>query len=77
MREVPGAIFLALGFALLLMYLILVMQFGGFLDQIAILPSLPISVIGVVLTLLVIPTIYEVLMEWRSWAIERLRRFRN
>lgn len=51
-QEVFGAIFLALGFALLLMYLILVMQFGSFLDPVAILLSLPLSMIGVVLALL-------------------------
>jgi HAE1 family hydrophobic/amphiphilic exporter-1 len=46
-------IFIALGVALLLMYLILVVQFGSFLDPIAILISLPLSLIGVVLALLV------------------------
>src|SRR5690242_21575092 len=43
----------ALGVAVLLMYLILVVQFGSFLDPIAILVSLPLSLIGVVLALLV------------------------
>ena len=52
-REVFGKIFAALGFAVLLMYLILVMQFGSFLDPIAIMLSLPLSLIGVVLALLV------------------------
>ena len=51
-REVFTHIFLALGFALLLMYLILVVQFGSFLDPVAILLSLPLSMIGVVLALL-------------------------
>ncbi|HSL71725.1 MAG TPA: efflux RND transporter permease subunit, partial [Longimicrobiales bacterium] len=46
-------IFAALGFALLLMYLILVVQFGSFLDPIAIMVSLPLSLIGVVLALLI------------------------
>ena len=46
-------IFIALGVALLLMYLILVVQFGSFLDPIPILVSLPLSLIGVVLALLV------------------------
>jgi HAE1 family hydrophobic/amphiphilic exporter-1 len=45
--------FLALGVAVLLMYLILVIQFGSFLDPIAILISLPLSLIGVVVALLV------------------------
>jgi HAE1 family hydrophobic/amphiphilic exporter-1 len=51
--EVFSAIFLALGIAVLLMYLILVVQFGSFLDPLAILMSLPLSLIGVVLALLV------------------------
>ena len=41
------------GIAVLLMYLILVMQFGSFLDPIAILISLPLSLIGVVLALII------------------------
>jgi HAE1 family hydrophobic/amphiphilic exporter-1 len=48
-----GAIFLALGIAVLLMYLILVIQFGSFLDPLAILVSLPLSLIGVVIALIV------------------------
>ncbi|PTL79812.1 efflux RND transporter permease subunit [Vitiosangium sp. GDMCC 1.1324] len=51
--DVFGRVFLALGVALLLMYLILVIQFGSFLDPLAILISLPLSLIGVVLALLV------------------------
>ena len=43
----------ALGIAVLLMYLILVVQFGSFLDPIAILISLPLSLIGVVIALIV------------------------
>ncbi|HEU4569656.1 MAG TPA: efflux RND transporter permease subunit [Gemmatimonadales bacterium] len=50
-NEVFGNIFLALGVAVLLMYLILVMQFGSFLDPLAILMSLPLSLIGVMLAL--------------------------
>src|SRR5690606_1300597 len=46
-------IFTALGIAVLLMYLILVVQFGSFLDPIAILVSLPLSLIGVVIALIV------------------------
>ncbi|MEZ4413545.1 MAG: efflux RND transporter permease subunit [Gemmatimonadales bacterium] len=49
--EVFGNIFLALGVAVLLMYLILVMQFGSFLDPMAILMSLPLSLVGVMLSL--------------------------
>jgi HAE1 family hydrophobic/amphiphilic exporter-1 len=40
-----------LGTAVLLMYLILVLQFGSFLDPIAILVSLPLSLIGVMIAL--------------------------
>ena len=51
--EVFGNIFLALGVAAMLMYLILVMQFGSFLDPLAIMFSLPLSMIGVMLGLAV------------------------
>ncbi len=50
-NEVFGSIFFALGTALLLMYLILVVQFGSFLAPLAILMSLPLSLIGVMLAL--------------------------
>ncbi|HYC33225.1 MAG TPA: efflux RND transporter permease subunit, partial [Gemmatimonadales bacterium] len=49
--EVFTRIYTALGVAVLLMYLILVVQFGSFLDPLAILVSLPLSLIGVVLAL--------------------------
>jgi HAE1 family hydrophobic/amphiphilic exporter-1 len=49
--EVFTRIFTALGVAVILMYLILVVQFGSFLDPLAILVSLPLSLIGVVLAL--------------------------
>jgi hydrophobic/amphiphilic exporter-1 (mainly G- bacteria), HAE1 family len=45
--KVFGSIISALGIAILLMYMILVVQFGSFLDPIAILISLPLSLIGV------------------------------
>ncbi|MBU6366773.1 MAG: efflux RND transporter permease subunit [Gemmatimonadetes bacterium] len=45
--EVFTKIFIALGVAVGLMYLILVVQFGSFLDPLAILISLPLSLIGV------------------------------
>jgi len=51
--EVFGKVLTALVIAVLLMYLILVVQFGSFLDPLAILVSLPLSLIGVVLALLV------------------------
>ena len=50
-NEVFGQIFLALGTAIMLMYLILVVQFGSFMDPLAILVSLPLSMIGVMLAL--------------------------
>jgi len=52
-NEVFGNIFVALGVAVMLMYLILVMQFGSFVDPMAILMSLPLSLIGVMLGLAV------------------------
>ncbi|HET9452861.1 MAG TPA: efflux RND transporter permease subunit [Gemmatimonadaceae bacterium] len=52
-QEVFGQIFAALGLAVLLMYLILVVQFGSFLDPLAIMMSLPLSLIGVMLSLAV------------------------
>jgi len=51
-QKVFGSILAALGLAVMLMYFILVMQFGSFLDPIAIMISLPLSLIGVVLALL-------------------------
>jgi HAE1 family hydrophobic/amphiphilic exporter-1 len=51
--EVFTAIFRALGVAVLLMYLILAMQFGSFIDPVAIMLSLPLSLIGVMLALAV------------------------
>lgn len=48
-----GSIFAALGLAVMLMYLILVVQFGSFLDPLAIMVSLPLSLIGVVIALFV------------------------
>jgi len=52
-NEVFGNIFFALGIAVMLMYLILVMQFGSFIDPLAIMMSLPLSLIGVMLGLAV------------------------
>ena len=46
-QEIFSSIFTALGVAVALMYLILVIQFGSFLDPLAILISLPLSLIGV------------------------------
>jgi hydrophobic/amphiphilic exporter-1 (mainly G- bacteria), HAE1 family len=50
-NEVFGQIFFALGVAVMLMYLILVVQFGSFTDPLAILVSLPLSLVGVMLSL--------------------------
>ena len=51
--EVFGSIFAALGVAVMLMYFILVVQFGSFLEPLAILLSLPLSLIGVMLALMI------------------------
>jgi HAE1 family hydrophobic/amphiphilic exporter-1 len=52
-QEVFGRILTALAVAILLMYLVLVIQFGSFIDPVAIMISLPLSLIGVMLALLV------------------------
>ncbi len=49
--EVFLSIIIALGVAVMLMYLVLVVQFGSFLDPLAILVSLPLSLIGVMTAL--------------------------
>lgn len=54
--EIFGNIFLALGVAALFMYLILAIQFGSFVDPLAIMLSLPLSLIGVMLALAVTGT---------------------
>lgn len=51
-QEVFGRIIFALVVAIMLMYFVLVVQFGSFLDPFAILLSLPLSLIGVMLALL-------------------------
>ncbi len=52
-KEVFGRIFTALGIAVMLMYLILVLQFGSFIEPLAILISLPLSLVGVMLALMI------------------------
>lgn len=52
-QEVFGRIFVALTVAVMLMYMILVIQFRSFTDPIPIMASLPLSLIGVMLALLV------------------------
>jgi HAE1 family hydrophobic/amphiphilic exporter-1 len=51
-KEVFGRILIALGTAVMLMYFILVIQFGSFLEPIPIMASLPMSLIGVMLAML-------------------------
>ncbi|HSK04963.1 MAG TPA: efflux RND transporter permease subunit, partial [Kofleriaceae bacterium] len=51
--EVFGRILAALAVAVLLMYLVLVIQFGSFIDPLPIMASLPLSLIGVMLAMLV------------------------
>ena len=51
--QVFNAIITSLGVAVMLMYLILVVQFGSFLEPLVILVSLPLSLIGVVVALLI------------------------
>jgi hydrophobic/amphiphilic exporter-1 (mainly G- bacteria), HAE1 family len=51
--EVFTNIMMALALAVMLMYFILVIQFGSFLDPLAILLSLPLSLVGVVLILII------------------------
>jgi HAE1 family hydrophobic/amphiphilic exporter-1 len=60
-EQVFGQIFAALAFALLLMYLVLVVQFGSFLDPVGIMLSLPLSLIGVVLALLLTNTTLNIM----------------
>jgi HAE1 family hydrophobic/amphiphilic exporter-1 len=50
-NEVFGHIIVALLTAVMLMYLILVVQFGSFMDPLAILVSVPLSMIGVMIAL--------------------------
>jgi HAE1 family hydrophobic/amphiphilic exporter-1 len=52
-QEVFTRIFVALGVAIVLMYFVLVVQFGSFLDPLAIMLSLPLSLIGVVGALMI------------------------
>ncbi len=53
MAETLGAAGLALGIAVIFIYLVLASQFGSFLQPIAIMVSLPLSMIGVLIALLV------------------------
>ncbi len=53
MNETMGAAGTALGIAVIFIYLVLASQFGSFLQPVAIMVSLPLSMIGVLLALLI------------------------
>ena len=53
MAETMGGAMMALGIAVIFIYLVLASQFGSFLQPIAIMMSLPLSMIGVLFALLV------------------------
>ena len=55
-EEVNAAIFGALALAVIFIYIVLASQFGSFLQPIAIMASLPLSIVGVMLALLVTNT---------------------
>ena len=59
-QEVNAAIFGALGLAVIFIYIVLASQFGSFIQPIAIMASLPLSVVGVMLALLVTHTTLNV-----------------
>ena len=48
-EEVNAAIFGALALAVIFIYIVLASQFGSFLQPIAIMASLPLSIVGVML----------------------------
>ena len=51
--EIFTQMFVAIGVAIMLMYFVLVVQFGSFLEPLSIMLSLPLSLIGVMLALVV------------------------
>ncbi len=55
-QEINAAIFGALALAIIFIYLVLASQFGSFMQPIAIMASLPLSIVGVMLALLVTNT---------------------
>ena len=55
-EEVNAAIFGALALAVIFIYIVLASQFGSFLQPIAIMASLPLSIVGVMLALLLTKT---------------------
>ncbi|MCK6426709.1 MAG: efflux RND transporter permease subunit [Burkholderiaceae bacterium] len=52
-QEIFGAIVAALGLAVIFIYIVLASQFGSFVQPVALMASLPLSLIGVMLALLV------------------------
>jgi hydrophobic/amphiphilic exporter-1 (mainly G- bacteria), HAE1 family len=52
-QEIFTQMFVAIGVAILLMYFVLVVQFGSFLEPLSIMLSLPLSLIGVMLALMI------------------------
>jgi len=55
-EEVNAAIFGALALAVIFIYIVLASQFGSFLQPLAIMASLPLSIVGVMLALLITKT---------------------
>jgi HAE1 family hydrophobic/amphiphilic exporter-1 len=51
--EIFTQMFVAIGVAIMLMYFVLVVQFGSFLEPLSIMLSLPLSLIGVMLALVI------------------------
>src|SRR5688572_22731817 len=51
--EIFSQMFVAIGVAIMLMYFVLVVQFGSFLEPLSIMLSLPLSLIGVMLALMI------------------------
>jgi len=51
--EIFTQMFVAIGVAIMLMYFVLVVQFGSFLEPLSIMLSLPLSLIGVMLALMI------------------------
>jgi multidrug efflux pump subunit AcrB len=55
-QEVSAAIFGALALAVIFIYIVLASQFGSFIQPVAIMASLPLSIVGVMLALLITNT---------------------
>jgi HAE1 family hydrophobic/amphiphilic exporter-1 len=60
-QEIFTQMGIALGIAVMLMYFVLVVQFGSFLEPLSILLSLPLSLIGVMLAMLVTHTTLNIM----------------